>query len=400
MPPHKPQNKYTRTKTGETVEVKPVSLKVPELNNDGGFIRLRNGIWEHIKSGFITCNDFAVYLTIHKFTNWKTGICMSNAASMTEAWGDFSRAANKVEQFQNSMRHLRANGYIDYPEGSGKRGNYPILIDKAEPTKGPLRGWRLRLAAGEPGSSNFSNPWYQYVSPTPFEEAYPDVQVEVQAVDWRVVQVEVQAVVQVEGQAEVPTVALPLQDILDLLKTYSKTAFKTTEKIKYNNLPTGADAPSKSVVVNESYIIHDETEKDLEIRDRDNSEQDVDAVTEQGSRSVNRNYHPTPDSNPVSTSTSTPDVELTDIRDWNTPALGLSAERLRNCLIYVLDHRVDNYYRNNPPTETSMRRENFIRKLDADTPHGWTPESVTKKEQKKHEGLKHYDYDEAYNLPD
>jgi hypothetical protein len=95
------------------------------------------------------------------------------------------------------MRHLRANGYIDYPEGSGQRGNYPIFIDKAEPTLGPLRGWRLRLAAGEPGSSDFSNPWYQYFSPTPFEEAYPDVQVVVQAVDWRVVQAVDTAVVQV-----------------------------------------------------------------------------------------------------------------------------------------------------------------------------------------------------------
>jgi len=30
-----------------------------------------------------------------------------------------------------------------------------------------------------------------------------------------------------------------------------------------------------------------------------------------------------------------------------------------NCLIYVLDHRKDSYYRDNPPTITSMGRERF-----------------------------------------
>src|ERR1039458_5082562 len=128
---------------------KPFVPKVPELNNDGGYLRLRNGIWDHIKDGRITINDFTVYLTIQKFADWQTGICYSNASSLSAAWGEFSDAVNKVEQFQNAMRRLRKNGYIDYPEGSGKRGSYPILIDKAEPTKGFLKVWRLRLLAGD-----------------------------------------------------------------------------------------------------------------------------------------------------------------------------------------------------------------------------------------------------------
>ena len=39
---------------------------------------------------------------------------------------------------------------------------------------------------------------------------------------------------------------------------------------------------------------------------------------------------------------------LTDIRDWNEPRSGVSGERLRNCIIYALDHTKNDYYRKNP----------------------------------------------------
>lgn len=63
-----------------------------------------------------------------------------------------------------------------------------------------------------------------------------------------------------------------------------------------------------------------------------------------------------------------------NIRDWPTTAFGVSAERLRNCLTFVLDFREDDYYRRNPPTVASMSREAFVRKLVQDTPPNWTPE--------------------------
>jgi hypothetical protein len=183
---------------------------------------------------------------------------------------------------------------------------------------------------------------------------------------------------------------LPLQDILDLLKTSAKTSLKTTSKNENNPL-TGADAPGGSVVVDGS-LIQDETGKDQEIETMAESEQeDLDVVddfehdSEIGFRSMDGDYRPAPDSHPASTLT--PNVELGDIREWNTPAFGFSAERLRNCLIYVLDHRKDDYYRENPPTLASMCREKFVRKLDADTQLGWTPELVKQKEQKKYEDL-------------
>jgi hypothetical protein len=78
------------------------------------------------------------------------------------------------------LERLRDRGYIDYPHANGERGNYPILLNKAEPTLGVLRGWRLRLTGerGEVGTSDFENPLYEYVSSTPWAEAYGDWEID------------------------------------------------------------------------------------------------------------------------------------------------------------------------------------------------------------------------------
>lgn len=72
--------------------------------------------------------------------------------------------------------------------------------------------------------------------------------------------------------------------------------------------------------------------------------------------------------------TSPASPELSDIRTWNEDRFGLSADRIRNCLIYHLDYNPSDWLRKDPPTVASMGRKNFIRALDKNTPPGWTPE--------------------------
>jgi len=87
---------------------------------------------------------------------------------------------------------------------------------------------------------------------------------------------------------------------------------------------------------------------------------------------------------------------LTDMRLWpvNEERFGIDGTRLRNCLIHVLDHRKDTWYRDNPPTVESMSHENFVRKLNRDTLPGWTPGwSQKNTEPKKTEGLLNYKLD-------
>lgn len=77
----------------------------------------------------------------------------------------------------------------------------------------------------------------------------------------------------------------------------------------------------------------------------------------------------------------TPPDNLSDMREWPIAEerFGVSGDRLRNCLVFCIDHRKDSYYRDNPPTVASMNREKFVRNLDKDTPPGWTPEWTRKR---------------------
>jgi hypothetical protein len=63
---------------------------------------------------------------------------------------------------------------------------------------------------------------------------------------------------------------------------------------------------------------------------------------------------------------------ISDIRDWNESRFGISAERLRNCILYQLDRSKDSWFRERLSV-SSMNTENFVKKLDRDTPSEWTP---------------------------
>lgn len=165
---------------GQIRRGKTQSKLVPAKMREGGFIRLRTGIFDHVASGKMTPYDFAVYLTLHRWARWHTGICITTAASLASNWGAWGStvasetdteeqtANRKKRTIQNCLKRLRERGYIKYREGDGKRGSYAILIDKYEPSIGALVGWTLDASATE----DFENPVYRYVSPTPFSDAY------------------------------------------------------------------------------------------------------------------------------------------------------------------------------------------------------------------------------------
>jgi len=99
---------------------------------------------------------------------------------------------------------------------------------------------------------------------------------------------------------------------------------------------------------------------------------------------------------PTPTTAYSPLDNLTDLRAWpvNEERFGIDGTRLRNCLIHVLDHRKDSWYRDHPPTVESMSHENFVRKLNRDTLPGWTPGWTEQNTQpKKVEGLLNYKLD-------
>jgi hypothetical protein len=62
-----------------------------------------------------------------------------------------------------------------------------------------------------------------------------------------------------------------------------------------------------------------------------------------------------------------------DPRQWNRDVAGVPADRIRSCVRFQLDHRRNSWYVDNI-TESTLGKEAFVRKLDADTPQGWSPE--------------------------
>lgn len=138
-------------------------LVIPEVRITA-HIRIREGLWEHIDEGKMTMTDYCVYCTLLHRAKWGTGICITSAGSVAGNWG----GQMKKNTAQVSFGRLRDNGYIKYPEGTGKHGVYPVLIDKYEPQVGPLKGWSLNAVA----SDDYDNPVYDYISGTPYGEAY------------------------------------------------------------------------------------------------------------------------------------------------------------------------------------------------------------------------------------
>jgi hypothetical protein len=98
------------------------------------------------------------------------------------------------------------------------------------------------------------------------------------------------------------------------------------------------------------------------------------------------------------TPTPHPTPVLAHIPDWNQDTFGIPAERLRNCLTYVLDYRKDDWYRVSGITLASMNRERFVLKLDRDTPPGWTPEKAKPAKQYT-DDAKSPDYVPLYRRP-
>src|ERR1700680_4913948 len=103
------------------------------------FTAIRNGILDHIREGKICPFDFGIYVFLHLRADWSSGIFHGCAATIAYQFGD----GKLKKPIQRSLHRLRDRKYINYHEGSGQRGGYPVLIHKYAVTVGGLLGRRL-----------------------------------------------------------------------------------------------------------------------------------------------------------------------------------------------------------------------------------------------------------------
>ncbi len=117
------------------------------------FTALRNGILEHRRAGKMPPFDSGIFDHLLTRCNWETGIYHGCALALAFDFGDVSLK----EAIQRCLRRLRDRKYVNYPEGTGKRGGYDILIHKYEVAKGKLLGMRLNAWA----NNGLASPEYE-----------------------------------------------------------------------------------------------------------------------------------------------------------------------------------------------------------------------------------------------
>ena len=91
-----------------------------------GYIKLRRGIIEHIHQGKVTKLEGGVYLHLHLYVDYKTGVIWFTCGEYIARYAPFS-----AFQCRKAIKGLEEKGYIKrFFNGKGKP--YDILINKYE----------------------------------------------------------------------------------------------------------------------------------------------------------------------------------------------------------------------------------------------------------------------------
>lgn len=118
-----------------------------------GFIQIRRGLEEHLENGTLGLFDLGIYLMIHLQANYETGVWWGSAAKLAAT---APRDAD-ARAIRRSIENLEQVGFIKRFHKQGKRGNYPVLLNKYQPQSGALTGKRLNAAL----STDWRTPVYE-----------------------------------------------------------------------------------------------------------------------------------------------------------------------------------------------------------------------------------------------
>jgi len=109
------------------------------------YVPIRPGIMEHLLRGDISALEFGVYVIIHLQADFSTGIWQGSAPRILNS---APRGAD-LRKIQRAIEHLTALGLLKPFTVQGKRGNYPVLINKFTVRSGALTGMRLNATNSE-----------------------------------------------------------------------------------------------------------------------------------------------------------------------------------------------------------------------------------------------------------
>jgi hypothetical protein len=108
---------------------------------DGHYTMFRLGIREHIENGRFSATDWAVFSTCLLWSKGGLGVFHGNSSGISSLWS----GRLNVRTVQTSMAKLKEARYLTYPNPSGKRGSFPIIIHNYDCTAGDRKGERLNV---------------------------------------------------------------------------------------------------------------------------------------------------------------------------------------------------------------------------------------------------------------
>lgn len=116
-------------------------MSMTAVTPNSGFLRLREGIFDHLRDGRMHPVAFAIYLVILHQCDWRAGIWLGSAWRLYDSLGQ----TIKRKTIQDNIARLCRAGYLKSLRGVGRRGNYYVLVNKYRPTIGELIGYELNV---------------------------------------------------------------------------------------------------------------------------------------------------------------------------------------------------------------------------------------------------------------
>jgi hypothetical protein len=102
-----------------------------------GFVQLRRGLIEHVMNQQMTLTEFTVYTLLIIHADPSTGVWRGCSETIAQTYGLPPRTCRDIFQ------RLENNGYLKRFFIKGKKGIYPVLINRFECTDGAMKGKRL-----------------------------------------------------------------------------------------------------------------------------------------------------------------------------------------------------------------------------------------------------------------
>jgi hypothetical protein len=117
------------------------------------YIPIRPGILEHLLRGDVSAFEFGVYVIVHLQADYRTGIWRGSAPRVLNS----APRGSDLRKIQRAIEHLAEIGLLKPFTSQGKRGNYPVLINKFTVRSGALTGMRLNACR----SNSWEHPVYE-----------------------------------------------------------------------------------------------------------------------------------------------------------------------------------------------------------------------------------------------